>query len=321
MDSKSQIHEFGNIKNAAQVHVSSGDASFIETIKSPYFIREATLAQTLEKLKGIEKSKRKIIVYVGVHPNEGTDILSEKYATEWAEKYGATIVCQPTEETPHAIWAKLKPASPEDLLPVLPADLILDEEDYADKFSFDNKDTFIVRFHGTPAKYRDPAKEQRGISVDTSRYLKHPEDFADQHHPIVFSKPEIIEGLEKELSAPKEGILNEIREDKFQEDSTRPGTNIKHPLWRPISPNTVLVEYYYKGQPVKIDDPYIKKLLELEEGGFNFLSKENWHRQGNIEPSYIDQDVLTEEDVRVFDEVVVKDFEKILEHLARQLKE
>lgn len=313
---------FGNSKTISQdsTNVSIAPPA-IEKINSPYFIREATLAQTLEKLKGVEKSKRKIIVYAGVHPNEGTDTLSEKYATEWAEKYGATVVCQPTEETPHAIWAKLKPATLEDPLPVLPPDLILDQEEYADKFSFDNKDTFVLMFHGTPAQYRDPVEERRGIRVDTSRYAKHPEDFIGRRYPIVFSKPAIMEGFENELSASRGGILNEIIEDKFQEDPARPGTDTKHPLWDPISPNTAIIEYYYKGQPVRIDDPYIKKLLEETEKGFDFLSKENWHRQGNIEPSYIDQPVLTKEDIRVFDEVIVKDFEKILAHLARQLAE
>lgn len=282
-----------------------------ERLKPQYFIREATLGQTLERLTEVEPPKRKIILYVGVHPNEGTDVLTEKYAAEWADKYGATVVCQPTEETPHAIWAKRKQETVEGDISSLPADMILDEEDYADKFSFDNKDTFVILFHGTPLRLHKNPNRPRGLAVETSRYSDHPEDFKARRHPIVFSNPKIAQGLENVLSASiNEGVQNEVEEEEHQDD----------PLWYPYSPNTLVVEYFYKGKPVQVDDPYIKKLIEFEsDDNLGLLSKENWHRQMNIDPSYINQDVLTDEDIEIFNSILVKDFEKILQHISSRL--
>lgn len=288
-----------------------GDHPTEAHVASKNFIREPSLEQTLERMREIEPSKRKIIVYVGVHPNEGTDVLVEKYASEWADKYGATIVCQPAEETPHAIWEKRKQEAVDGAVASLPPDVILDEEDYADKFSFDNKDTFVILFHGTPLRYFKDPNRPRGLGVETSRYSDHPEDFKDRRHPIAFSNPAIAEGLGEELSRSNtEDVKNVVEVEEHQDD----------PLWYPYSPNTLVVEYFYKGKPTQIDDPYIKKLVEFEsDDNLGLLSKENWHRQMNIDPSYLNQDVLTDEDIQAFNSTVVKDFKKILQHISRRL--
>jgi hypothetical protein len=280
---------------------------------SPYFIQEATLEKTLEKLRRIEKSKRKIIIHVGVHLNEGTDVLVKKYATKWAEKYGATVVCQPTEETSQAIWARRKQETGGDATIPLPPDLILDEEEYANKFSFDNKDTLVVSFHGTPLRaYQEGASGRLpGLEVEISRYVSHPEDFKNRRHPILFSKPEIVKGIQIPSSS---GVNNLVSEEKHQDD----------PLWYPNGPNTLLIEYFYEGKPIIVEDPYFRKLLIREKmgeltGRAMPLSDENWHRQMNIGPSYLGQDVLSEKDINLFHTTLVKDFEKVLQHLSNGL--
>ncbi len=294
---------------------------------SPYFIKEATLEKTIERLKGIESAKRKIIIHVGVHPNEGTDMLVRQYASKWAEEYGATIVCQPTEETPHAIWERRKKETGGDASVRLPPDLILDEEEYADKFSFDNKDTLIISFHGTPLKgYREGASPRLpGLDIETSRYSSHPEDFNNRRHPIQFTKTEIVQGLDTLMNSKNAKVENRVREEKHQKDPE--GLYAEDPLWYPSSPNILLIEYFYEGKPTIVEDPYFKAVIEEEnnaekvEGALDVrpLSLENWHRQMNIGPFYLGQDKLSDEDVARFNSVVVKDFEKVLHHLSRQL--
>lgn len=308
----------GNHPTEAHAHDSErSPEDSREKVESAYFIRKDSLEQTLERLKEIEPSKRKIIIHVGVHPHEGTDMLIAKYASAWAEKYGATVVCQPAEETSHAVWAKRKTETNGDATLPLPPDTILDEEDYADKFSFDNKDTFIIQFHGTPLRaYREgKSNRTRGLDIETSRYADHPEDFQNRRHAILFRNPKITEGLEEVLTdSSDQEVENHVGEEKHQDDHR----------WYPNGPNILLIEYFYEGKPVQVEDPYFQALLKEETkaeeaGGVGPLSTENWHRQMNIGPSYLEQDVLSDKDIEIFHTVLVKDFEKILRHISSRL--
>jgi hypothetical protein len=58
-----------------------------ERFKSPFFIQEATLKQTLQRLKEIDPTKKKIIIYVGFHPNEGTDKIGRAVQQECRDRY------------------------------------------------------------------------------------------------------------------------------------------------------------------------------------------------------------------------------------------
>src|SRR6185369_787363 len=247
-----------------------------------YFIRESTLERTLDRLREVEPSKRKIIIYAGVHPNEGTDKLAEKYAAGWAEKYSATVVCQPSEDTPHAMWLRHGKEVGGDASVPLSADTLLDEIGYANKFALE-KNTFIIRFHGTPLSFaRDRAKP--GLAVVTSRYASHPEDFQDRPHAAEFSNPRIAEGLEEVLaSSDSANVENQVKEEEGQEDSR----------FIENTPNMLLVEYYYKDRPVSVEDSYLNELLQREAesentGGVFPLSGENWQRQMKMGLEYIE---------------------------------
>lgn len=285
-----------------------------ETKPPPYLIRESTLERTLERLREIEPSKRRIIIYAGVHPNEGTDKLAAKYATQWAEKYGATVVCQPSEDTPHALWARHGKEVGGDTSVPLPADMLLDEEGYANKFALGDRDTFIVRFHGTPLSFvRDRARP--GLTVTTSRYASHPEDFQDRPHAAEFGNPKITEGLEEILTSSLD-VENHVKEENGQED----------PQFIENTPNMLLVEYYYEDQPVSVEDLYVRELLKKEAeaertGGVFPLSQESWQRQMKMGLEYIEQPTPSEKGISDFDTTVVKDFERVLELISSRLLE
>lgn len=286
-----------------------------ESIKPPSFIKEPTLERTLEQIRKVPKEKRRIIVYAGVHPNEGTDKLAQKYAQRWADKYDVLVVCQPTEETPHGIWEKRRSLVTTDgEIPRLPPDLILDEEDYEDQFSLGDE-TFFVSFHGTyDSEFRDKTRGF-GLEFETSRYVNHPEDFVDRRseQALRFRRPDIVSGLEGVITKDGEGYKNTVVVEKHQDDDR----------WYPEPPNTLLVEYYYRGKPFEVTDPYLQKLItindEADKNDPGLLSQDNWHRQMNIGPEYLNQPTLTEEDIRLFDEHLIKDFERMLEYLRSRL--
>lgn len=284
-----------------------------EKAESKFFIQEPTLEKTLARLKEIEPSKRKIIIYAGVHPNEGTDMLTAQYASEWAEKYGATIVCQPTEDTPHAIWARHGIETNKDTSIPLSANTVLDEEGYADKFTLGSKDTFIIRLHGTPLSFTHN-RQKPGLGVITSRYAKHPEDFSGRPHVAEYNHPKITEGLEDVLATTNQAETeNHVSEETEQ----------KNAQFYENTANRLLVEYFYKDEPVKIEDPYIQELIRKMDsentGGVFPLSETNWQRQLKMGLEYIDQPTPSDEAVADFDNFVVKDLEKILKYISTKL--
>lgn len=265
-----------------------------ESIENAY-IQEPTLEATLAKISEIDKEKRKLIVYVGVHPHEGTAELTRKYADEWSKKYGVLVVCQPTEETPHAIWDKHKKNISTDEISPLPKDIHLDEYEYEDQFSL-GEETFFVSFHGTPL---NKTEEGRKLAVFTSMYKDAPDMYTRGTIPLRYSKPEIVEGLD--------GILPDV------EQSGYPG-------------NVVTVEYYYKGVPVETGDPYIENILKLKKqrhsNGVPLLFEvddPNWWKKTNIEPEYLVQPKLSPEDVTAFEETYIKQLETLLEYLSKKI--
>ncbi len=56
-----------------------------------------------QMLREVPAKKRKVIVLVGRHPNEGTINIAQRHHSDW-EKHGAVVVRIPGRWTPHAIW-------------------------------------------------------------------------------------------------------------------------------------------------------------------------------------------------------------------------
>ena len=107
-----------------------------------------TLEQLEEKLKAVPEEKRKVIVLVGRHPNEGTHLIANRHHDKW-EKHGAVVVRIPAHWTPHGLWGK---AIKENLAPrvvkKMHDDIPTDSElvDFLDRAGFKVP---VVSFHGT----------------------------------------------------------------------------------------------------------------------------------------------------------------------------
>ena len=66
-------------------------------------IKPKTLAELENKLRALPESKRKVVITVGRHPNEGTIRIAQKEHVAW-EKHGAVVIQLPKEWTPHHFW-------------------------------------------------------------------------------------------------------------------------------------------------------------------------------------------------------------------------
>ncbi len=61
------------------------------------------LEELKKQLFALPEEKRKVIILVGRHPNEGTGTIAQSHHQEWA-KEGAVTVQLPPHWTPHAFW-------------------------------------------------------------------------------------------------------------------------------------------------------------------------------------------------------------------------
>lgn len=66
-------------------------------------LKPRNLKQMAGALRRLVPDQRKVIVLVGRHPNEGTDIIAKRHHGDW-EKHGAVVVQFPRHWTPHGFW-------------------------------------------------------------------------------------------------------------------------------------------------------------------------------------------------------------------------
>lgn len=279
-----------NFENPQANNVDLPESS-IEKIKPPFFIQEATLTKTLEQIDKVPPEKRKIIVYVGFHPNEATAELVRKYSEDWAERYNVLVVSHPTDENVQAFWKKREGMAD----PKLSAEDKIDESHYQDEFAR-GEPTVFIRFHGTPI---EQYKDQRPPEKNFSRL--------DIELPIKGAKA--FQGIED-----NKGKFPHAQKEQEQN---------AYEHWRPLPENEAVIEYWYHGEPVKVEDPHLQKVLEAwhrePDERKNSLFSENWDRQMNIGPSYLDQHSPSEEDRRKFDEEFASQFAEMLETISRNL--
>lgn len=110
-------------------------------------IVEENLESTISKLSMIPEQERKIIIYVGTHPNEKTDVLIAPYEDR-LKQYGVTIVKHPSELTPQAFWKEKQIRWREKIRKVSLSDLIFEEE-VIKSIKDISPETFFIKFHGT----------------------------------------------------------------------------------------------------------------------------------------------------------------------------
>ncbi len=89
----------------------------------------------------------------------------------------------------------------------------------------------------------------------------------------------------------------------------------------------ILLEYFYKGDEVEVDDEFIKNaLLKQEETYENYVPKifhENdmgWIRKINILPDYLTQKKLNQEDIDFFNNNHIKTMNWLLNHFFENMQ-
>lgn len=108
-----------------------------------------TLSKLERKLRAVPAEKRKVIVLVGRHPNEGTINIAQRHHERW-EKHGAVVVRIPAEWTPHGFWAGVvKKKPPIDDVNAAIKKIPIDSEVVRFLHSRGFRVPF-VNFHGTP---------------------------------------------------------------------------------------------------------------------------------------------------------------------------
>ena len=102
-----------------------------------------------QKLREVPPEKRKVIVLVGRHPNEGTVNIANRHHEDW-EKHGAVVVRIPAEWTPHGFWHEVLK---EDLSreQVEARDKQIPDDDNVSSYLLHNGfEVPVVSFHGSP---------------------------------------------------------------------------------------------------------------------------------------------------------------------------
>ena len=69
-------------------------------------IEPASLQDMEKRLRAIPSEKRRLIITVGRHPNEGTARIANQEHEYW-ERYGAAVVQIPRHWTPHGFWTQV----------------------------------------------------------------------------------------------------------------------------------------------------------------------------------------------------------------------
>lgn len=69
-------------------------------------LRPKTLEELSSQLTRLPEEKRRVIITVGRHPNEGTIRIAQRHHLEWQE-HGAVVIQLPKEWTPHYFWRQM----------------------------------------------------------------------------------------------------------------------------------------------------------------------------------------------------------------------
>ncbi|MBN2095556.1 MAG: hypothetical protein JW727_05900 [Candidatus Aenigmarchaeota archaeon] len=254
-------------------------------------ISENSLEATLGKIGEIDPEDRRIIIYTGVHPNEGTTGLMRPHHKK-LENYGAIVVQHPSDSNVQAIWERHKKRCEVNggyVFKPLPVEEKLIESDYERAFSLGSP-TFFVRFHGGP-------KEVVILSPQYNRIQIFPGHNCETNE---------YGGIHKKLAT-------------FALDRHNIEYNDHPSLFRDLPNNSTLLEYCYSwgldveglGQFEKLAIEEGMKPYELHEGEYashntslipHTLNKfdSNWQNKGNIASEYLCQRKIAPWDISKF---------------------
>ncbi len=116
---------------------------------SDRFIAESNWQRTVERVHAIPTENRRIIITVGLHPNECTDILVTE-AMQVLAFANAIVVKMPPEKTPSGIWRAHQEVCMNGFKPIS-SNVTLDEKSLEQELAGNSRPIF-VRFHGSHVK-------------------------------------------------------------------------------------------------------------------------------------------------------------------------
>ncbi|MFH0713255.1 MAG: hypothetical protein V1722_01955 [Candidatus Micrarchaeota archaeon] len=241
-------------------------------------LRPKNLKEMEAQLRAVPADKRKVIVLVGRHPNEGTTNIAVRHHDDW-EKEGAVVVRIPGEWTPHFIWDKvLKGKFNQKAQKEMRRRLLFTPNDRkVERFLYDSGfQVPIVSFHGTSAK------DIFGVSESHSGEIKYALALKSRlhEHPLFIAS--------------------------------------KHASGSDAPPNVMTVEYFYDSvykdpkllrlrydRLVKLISPELAIKLHLGQDG-----------QAGLKPRYIEHSTISRSALNFFSKHHAVNFKDVLAHLA-----
>ena len=260
-------------------------------------ISEKSLEATIEGVRRVAPERRRIIVYTGVHPNEGTTQLALQNEYSWG-KYGALVVAHPSDSTTHAIWERHKKlCEGKGFTPLKVSSEKLIETEFENAFA-DSETKFILRFHGS----------QSAVSRTSERYLG-----------IFLPRTD------------DEDLLSFYMQLKTIFKTAR--GNPCHPDIYSQPQNRILIEYHYNGETVVVSDPFLRLVIEkgnshapgskIGERPYQSQAFDTndllWDLRYNIPPTYLIQETPSPKDIEVFNSEHVLVFNKLLKQICDRI--
>ena len=256
-------------------------------------IEEATLQDTAKRVQEVPLDERRIIVYTGVHPHEGTTELARPHEDRW-KKYGVLVVAHPSDSTPHAIWQRQKELCADGQFRPLEHSVNMYEEDF-ENFFVAGMPTLFLRFHGTSIPWH--SQNSGGNLAQWALQRRLTMDTCYTHH----THPEPFKQIYKEF-----GLMM--------------GTTS-------VPTDRLNIEYMYEGVEVGTDDPFIKLALskahERHPNGVLKIFNEDdaegdsfCGRKLNMHPDYLTQHKLSEADIKDFHDVHIKILDRVISKLS-----
>jgi hypothetical protein len=262
-------------------------------------IVESSLSDTVRGVKEIPPEERKIIVYTGVHPHEGTSDLAKLHEERWKDD-GVLVVAHPSDNTPHAIWQAHEEICADGVFRPLDYSVNIDETAFEDAIT-EGEPTLFIRFHGTAIV---PNLIQNGYNPDdvAGWALKRRMD------PALFEV---------------RGHAHQQAFEEFKKNNPNQWGYTSH-----LPPDRILLEYNYEGDEFTSDNPFIRKIQKIcGERYPNGVSKifheddpEGHYRYGSkkgMNPLYLVQNTLSEDDIRAFHEDHVKLLDDLIAHFSK----
>ncbi len=160
-------------------------------------LKPRNMEEMIGQLKALPEHERRVVVFVGRHPNELTLNIAARHHKEW-EEHGAVAVRIPAAWTPHGFWKTNYEKTDKEVIKAMKR--IPQDDKIFEALRKHGIKTPVVNFHGTPNRRRngkieviihptrkdllDPRETnqpQIRYSFDIDQHIKHPNEVLVEH--------------------------------------------------------------------------------------------------------------------------------------------